>query len=53
MPEYPKINRILNMSLVLNLSKVLMWQSSEYGSFLNKQASHSVLNMPEHALKEF
>ena len=42
------INRILNMPLVLNMSKSL-----EYSRVLNMRALHSVLNMPGYALTDF
>ena len=35
MPECAKINRIVDMPRVLNMSKFRIWQSSEHGSVLN------------------
>ena len=53
MSECVYINRIPNMPWVLNMSKFGRWQSSEYGRVLDMWVLHSVLNMPEYALKEF
>ena len=48
MPEFAKINWILNMLQVLNIPKFQMWESSEYDTILNIRALHSILNMPQY-----
>ena len=53
MPEYDKINGVLNMSLVLKMPKFWIWERSGYDRVLNMRALHSNLNMSEYALTEF
>ena len=53
MPKCAYINMILNVPCVLNIPKLCIRPSSEYGMVLNMLALHSILNMPEYALTEF
>ena len=41
------------MPRVLNMPEFWVQQSSEYGTVLNMQALHSILNMLDYALAEF
>ena len=47
MPECAKIDKILNMPMILNMPKFWIWQSYEYDRVLNMWALHRHLTMPE------
>ena len=47
MPKYAKIDKILNMPMILNMPKFWIWQSYEYDRVLNMWALHRHLTMPE------
>ena len=47
MPECALINKALNMSWVLNMPQIWIWQSPKFGRAISIQALDSVLNMPE------